>query len=186
MTPKQSAQIVALLLAAFPATGAQTKNLTATSQLYERMLADLDVDAATAAVERLIATCKFLPTVAEIREAAMTVACGEKRPGGEAWGDVLQAVRRFGAYRTPVFADPLVERTVKALGWQELCLSENQAADRARFVQLYDQLAASDRRDQLAAGLPSGERYKQLQRSGEARPVSEAIGRLLSDGKSVH
>ena len=185
MTPTQSAKLVALLLAAFPNARAHVRDVEATSSLYERMLADLDVNAATAAAERLIATSKFLPSIAEIREAALSLAVGDNRPGGDAWGDVLAAVRRFGQYRGPTFDDPIVGRVVSALGWRELCQSENQHADRARFIELYDRFAASARTETLTAGLPSGERYRQLRASGEALPLSAAVGRLLGDVEAV-
>lgn len=54
-----------MLLGAYP----NAKATASTSQVYEAMLADLDVAEARAAVQRLIATSRFMPTVAEIREA---------------------------------------------------------------------------------------------------------------------
>ena len=41
-----------------------------------------------------------------------------------------------------LFTDPVTAQCVASLRWRELCDSENQAADRARFVELYDKLAA--------------------------------------------
>lgn len=177
MTQVETAKLVAVLLAAFPAA----KVTGGTSQVYEKMLADLDYVAANAAVERLIATARFMPTVAEIRDAAMTLTTGEKRPGGDAWGDVLKAVRRFGRYRDPVFDDPLVARCVAALGWVEICDSENQQADRARFIQLYDELAVSDRKDRVAGQLPAQRAYRaQLERGG-VTSIGAAIKKLGGD-----
>ena len=51
MTASEAAKIVAVMLAAFPAA----KGSAQTSQIYERMLADLDYPAVNAAVERLLA-----------------------------------------------------------------------------------------------------------------------------------
>lgn len=182
MTPVQCSKLVAVLLAGFP----QARVTDATSALYERMLLDLDVLAAHAAVERLLATEKWLPPIAAIREATLAIALGERRPGGEAWGDVLREIRRVGVNRAPAFEDDLVEKAVHALGWRELCLSESPVADRARFIELYDQLAVTARREYVTVGLPSGERYKQLSDRGETRPVSDAIGRLLDAARERH
>lgn len=171
MTKLEAAKLVAVLIASFP----NAKIMQDTSAVYERMLADLDYTAANAAVERLLATAKFLPAVAEIREAALAVCAGEIRPGGESWGEVLKAIARRGYVRPPGdgwnFSDPLVGQCVAALGWRALCDSENQQADRARFIELYDKLASTGRRTQLSAGLPALERFKALQSKQVAQLV---------------
>lgn len=163
MTKVEVAKLVQVLLASFP--NAQTN--VGTSMAYERMLADLDHAEAQAAVERLIATSKWLPTVAEIRETAHTISIGEQRPGGDAWGSVLSAIKAQGSYRKPgidfVFKDPITARCVAALNWEELCLSENQAADRARFIELYDKLAIQDRHRSLSESLPAMQRYRAIE-----------------------
>ncbi|HEU4727652.1 MAG TPA: replicative helicase loader/inhibitor [Kofleriaceae bacterium] len=163
MNTLECKKLVAVLIAAFPAS----KFTPETVGVYERMLADLDYAAAQAAVERLIATARFLPTVAEIRDAALTMHAGETRPGGDAWGDVLRAIGRYGYARTPgmdfQFADPVIAECVRAMNWRELCVSENQQADRARFIELYDKLAAQGRRKQLSESLPAAQRLRSLQ-----------------------
>jgi hypothetical protein len=157
-------KLVAVLVASFPASKVTAETVAA----YERMLADLDYQVANAAVERLLATAKWLPTIAEIRESCLALTVGEKTPGGEAWGSVLAAIKGAGYYRTPgvdfQFSDELVLRCVRLMGWRELCLSENMPADRARFIELYDRLAATQRVHQLADGLPA------LKRLQAARP----------------
>jgi hypothetical protein len=97
-----------------------------------------------------MATSKFLPTIAEIRAAAVEMAHGARRLGGEAWGDVGSEIRRVGAYGEPQFTDPVAAECVRLMGWRNLCLGTNDAADRARFVELYDGLAVRARADQVA------------------------------------
>lgn len=151
MTPNESAKLVAMVLGAFPRGIPQNPELARkTAEVYKRMLLDLDYEVAERAVARLIATSRFLPTVSEIRAAAVDVTQGAVRQGGEAWGDVNMAIRRFGRYREPVFDDPIVAECVKQLGWQSLCNSTNDVADRARFIELYDGLAERVRRDEVA------------------------------------
>lgn len=195
MTDAECAKLVAVMMGAFPSA----KFNAQTSQVYERMLRDLDYRAANAAVERLLATSRFMPTVADVREAALALTSGEIKPGGEAWGEVLRLISRYGARRydvgwEPPIADPATRQTVAALGWVNLCDSENQVADRARFVELYDKLAASQRRSQLSEHLPATQRLREAQvaqrleqRSGAAS-AGGAIMRVLSatvdtDGK---
>jgi len=146
MKRSEVAKLVLNLTAAYP----NAPVTEATSAAYERQLADLDYAAAQAAIERLLNTCRFLPTIAEIREAATEMTLGPRRLGGEAWGDVNAEVRRVGRYGLPSFEDPLTAEAVRQMGWLSLCDSTNEVADRARFVELYDGLAARQRRDQVA------------------------------------
>lgn len=174
MTDLQTKKLVAVLLAAYP----NNKVTDETVGAYVRMLGDLEYQAASAAVERLIATSKFLPSIAEIRETTLTLYTGEQRPGGDAWGSVLTVIGRYGYMRTPgvdfQFEDPVIGECVRALNWRELCDSENQEADRARFIELYDKLASHNRRRQLSEGMPAMQRFRALQ---AAEPVM--LGRLL-------
>jgi hypothetical protein len=182
VTDAECKKLVAVLLGAFP----QSRISAQTPAIYERMLIDLECPAAHAAVERLLAASRFMPSVAEIREAALTLAIGEQKPGGEAWGGVLRAIKAEGAWHTPgrdfVFADTVTAECVESLGWRELCASENQVADRARFIELYDRLAVQNRQRQLSESLPAAQRYKAIQaeRTGQLEAGGDAFGRVLS------
>ncbi len=146
MTPLEAAELFRDIVAAYPNANVSER----ASEVYETMLADVDARAARAAAARLLATSRFMPTIAEIREAAAELTLGPRRLGGEAWGDVGMAVRRYGRNRTPEFADPLVAEAVRQLGWLSICDSTNDVADRARFIELYDGLAQRERRDTVA------------------------------------
>jgi hypothetical protein len=173
----EAAEMVGFLLAAFP----NARIASATGAVYEHMLADVDASVVQAVLERLIATSKFLPSVAEIRAAVNELHAGPKRPGGDAWGDVLRAISRFGSYRLPVFDDPLVDRAVAALGWRDLCLSENSTADRARFIQLYDELAVQNRTEAVTASLPAVKAHRELRASNERASETKRLASVLAD-----
>ncbi len=181
MNGTAAAQLVGILMAAYPSNKATAQ----TSVVYESMLRDLDYKAAGAAVERLIATAKWMPTVAEIREATLAIMTGEQKPGGEAWGAVLKAMKAEGAYRAPgvdfVFSDPVTAECVDALDWRALCGSENQVADRARFIELYDRLAVHARQRQLSESLPAMQAYRAI----EAKRRKEIAQRTGSTDSSV-
>lgn len=191
MTELEAKKLIAVMVAAYPTTKVSDDSV----RIYVRMLADLDYPAANAAVEQLLAISKWMPTVAEIRERVLSLSVGEVRAGGEAWGSVLRAIAGAGRNRKPgvdfAFADPVVGEAVKAFGWENLCDSENQVADRARFVELYDQLATKHRRAQLSEGLPAMQRFRALQaaqsarelESGEAKPLGQLL-QLVPGGAS--
>lgn len=181
MTDSETARIVAVLMASFP----HNRATPATSSAYENMLRDLEYGAVNAAISKLLATCKFMPTIAEIREAALSLAQGEIKPGGEAWGSVLKAIRASGVHRTPgadfTFADPVTAKCVALLNWAELCNSENTAADRARFIELYDRLAKTHRIEQLSGSLPAVVKFRELQEANrdEATKLLESVSTQL-------
>lgn len=150
-------KLLAVLFAAYPV---ETRNIPAdqalvTARLYARMLADLDEQVLTSALERLVRTSERLPTVARIRAVAVELIHGPRRSGVEAWGDVRRALSRRGRMTRPgvdwQWDDPLVGAAVDAMGWLALCDSENSVADRARFCEMYDNLAQQARTDAQAA-----------------------------------
>lgn len=185
MTELQGKKLVASLIAAYPTT----KITDESAAVYVRMLLDLDYEAANAAIARLVAVSKFPPAIVEIRESTLALQVGEQRPGGDAWGEVLKAIGRYGYTRTPgvdfQFSDPVIGECVAALKWRELCDSENQEADRARFIELYDKLAGQHRRKQLSEGLPAMQRFRALQAASEQKRLSRSgeptsLGKLIS------
>lgn len=69
-----------------------------------------------------------------------SLALHKQRHSSDAWGEVNEQMARAGSYGQPKFTDPLTERVVKIMGWSNLCRSENESADRAHFMRMYDQL----------------------------------------------
>lgn len=173
MTRSEAAKLVAVLAQAWPRSPVSVE----TSKVYEGALMDLSHAEAEAAVSLLLRTSKFLPTIAEIRTAAVDLRRGPVRSGPEAWGDVLGQIRRVGAYGVPKFEDPVTAECVRVLGWRNLCLEgHNDAADRARFCELYGDLALRERTDEVA-GLPP---RRQL-----SSAVRGLLGSIGSGGKHV-
>ncbi|HEY4657958.1 MAG TPA: replicative helicase loader/inhibitor, partial [Gemmatimonadaceae bacterium] len=112
MKPSEAAEIVMMLIAAYP----NARLTPSTSQVYESALADLDCATVRKAVTRLLATSKWLPTIAEIRAGTTDLELGPARDGGQAWQDAMAAVRRVGRYGVPKFLDPLVSEALRLWG----------------------------------------------------------------------
>ncbi len=159
MTELEGQQVLAIL---FTAYAVETRNVSpaeaqAMVSVYRKGLADLDADIVARAIDQLTKSCERMPTIAAIRKVAVDLQHGARRPGGDAWGDVIAALRRYGLARSPGidfhFTDPLVARAVEQLGWRELCTSHNAIADRARFIELYDEYMVTVRQQaQIAPG----------------------------------
>jgi hypothetical protein len=113
----------------------------ATLAAYVKVLGDLPAELIQAAAQDIGSRSTFFPAAAELRAAAFQLV--EKSSGlptaYEAWGEVMKGMRTTGSWGVPEFSNPLIMKTVNAIGgWRLLCMSENNAADRARFVAAYD------------------------------------------------
>ena len=172
------AQIIGMLSAAFP----NYKVSEYTPSVYYETLKDIRSDELKAAVLHCVSQPgrAFAPSIGEIRGAV-----GELRkysanlPSSyQAWQEVLTQMRENGGdHGNPVWSHPLVERAVKTMGWRELRMSENQTADRARFLQCYEQLSERAEREDLL--LPEVRGY--LEVNGAQLPApAEQIRRLAS------
>jgi hypothetical protein len=182
---QEAGKVVAVIVAACPAQSSKldASRVAAMVDTFAALLDDLSYEQVNAAVRVLLQTRTWMPSVADIRQTVLEFERGPVRAGGQGWGDFLAAVGRYGAYRSPQFDDPLVARVVAALGWKELCLSENQVADRARFVELYDKLAAQGQREGQSPMLAAAREARELeQRSGTT--LGDAIAGLLAKGNS--
>lgn len=147
MTPDDFRKGMAVLLATWPKEATTVETLT----VYEQVTSHLDGDVWLGAVKQCVMTCTFFPKPAELLAAAVSLTHGPQRTGLDAWGDVKRAIAKYGYYHPPngasmlavggydwTFEDALVGKVVAALGWRDLCLSENEMSDRARFIDAYE------------------------------------------------
>jgi hypothetical protein len=148
VTPAEVAKILAVLAAAYPGFEVdETRH-----GLWYQMLSDLDYPMAMMATRRHIATSKWPPAVSEIREQALIASGGEELTPAEAWGQVMQAIRRHGYYHPEEALDSLspdVRRVVEQMGWREINTSENMDTLRAHFLRMYQVVSERARREAL-------------------------------------
>lgn len=128
------------------------EDLAALLDIWKTLLADIPPEVLKAAAFQHIASSKWFPTVAELRELAREITCPARLTGVEAWGVVKREIARVGLSGKPDFGDEFIAAAVRTLGWGSLCMSEFEAADRARFIQCYETFIA--REDRQAALLP--------------------------------
>lgn len=126
-------------------------------ELWYRELQDIPANVAEAALRKWVATNKWSPSIAELREMAAEVRNGEIPDWGEGWERVLTAIRRFGSYREREALDsldPMTRTCVQRLGFRNICMSENISYDRANFRMMYESLAEREQtRQQMALPL---------------------------------
>ena len=133
-------------------------------ELWFRELQDIPFPVAEATLRQWVATNKWSPSIADIREGAATVVHGTIKEWGEAWEEVLTAIRRYGLYNQGKALDSLDQLTRTAAertGFRNICLSENIAAERANFRMIYESLMNREKTNQQIA-LPLQEIVKQI------------------------
>lgn len=117
---------------------------TEAMELWFRQLKDIPFELAETALNKWVATNKWSPTIADIREQTAEIQVGQIADWGAGWEQVLTAIRKYGMYDVAgamASMDDLTRQTVERLGFREICLSENIATDRANFRMIYEQLA---------------------------------------------
>lgn len=123
-------------------------------ELWYRELQDIPYTVAEATLRKWVATNKWSPSIAEIREMAATVCHGDPMTWGESWELARKAIRKYGFYRPQEALDsldPLTRRCVESLGFRELCMSDNEVADRANFRMVFETM---QKREQYEKQLP--------------------------------
>ena len=140
MTVQEFGTISAAIKAAWPQANIMPDKQSI--NVWYTMLADLDYKACMIAIKEHISTCRFAPSIAELRERCSNVTSVPVQNWGDAWEDVISAIRFCGMYREEEALqrmDEITRKCVKRLGFQNLCTSENITADRANFRMIYEQ-----------------------------------------------
>ena len=145
MSRAEICALVALAGSSNPAM--QAKDPRPIVEAWSLMLGDLDPVLAKAAIIKVCRESDFFPSVARIVAAAEELdPRNEKLPtAAEAWEEVEKLIIQFGPYRAPQYSCDTVRRAVRAIGWLQLCCSENPAADRAHFLKLYESMRSKQK-----------------------------------------
>jgi hypothetical protein len=134
------ASILAVIAVAYP-NFAVTEQ---TTEVYLQILSDIPADELKAATLHCISESgrKFAPSVGELRGAVAELrGMSANLPSSfEAWQEVGKQISiNGGDFGNPVWSHPIVQKAVEAIGWRNLRMSEDATADRARFIQCYEQ-----------------------------------------------
>ena len=142
LTPQEVKMLALVVLASSSYPSMQNKDPQPIVSAWSLMLADIPLEILQAAVLKVCRESEFFPSVAQIVAAAAELdPRNEKLPSAaEAWEEVEQQICAAGIYKSPVFSNELVRRAARAIGWLQLCSSENPAADRAHFLRLYESM----------------------------------------------
>ena len=152
MDKKEFAIFASALRTYYPKEGLLPNNEA--MELWYRQLKDIPFNLAETALNKWVATNKWSPTIADIREQSAEITSGGVADWGQGWEQVLKAIRQYGMYDVAgamASMDDLTRQTVERLGFRDICMSENVAVDRANFRMIYEELA---RRKKERAQIP--------------------------------
>lgn len=141
MQKNERAEFVLLIEALAAAFRAETTQ--AFLEGYWLGLEDLELKAVKHAVVSAMRQCKFLPSMAELRELAGMMVSADRAL--VAWAAFRKALNRHGYYDTVRFDDPILNATVRNLGgWiqvsvetEEMSTREFETFYRKKFEQIY-------------------------------------------------
>lgn len=139
MNKKEFIQIFSLIKASYPLSNAQFDDTT--MAVWYEMLKDLDYATCSNAVTGYIKNNKYMPQIADIREACNKEVKAFVRPYNEAWDDVMQLVRRHGTYGAKEAVeqmDPLTRKVVKNIGFYNICTTSTMSGVKKEFKELYE------------------------------------------------
>lgn len=152
----QTLKILAAYLEAFPHSRMEPNGLV----IYAKALSCYPAEVVKKAMDKVIITSKFFPSVAEIVENIESVtgyAQGKKELSeAEAWESAMKTIREHGIYsREPwEFENSHIEKAARMFGLYELAMLEMSEVNiaRAQFTRFYRSVvdqARDDSRNQL-------------------------------------
>ena len=141
MTIAEFDNIRAALKSAWPSANIMPDKFSI--NLWYKMLKDIPYAVCSAAVMELMGTEKFAPSIAQIREKSLSYLEEPDKEAGEAWEFVRKMIRKHGypeEEEALAEMDELTRSAVMAVGYLDICRSENIMVERAHFLRIYDTL----------------------------------------------
>ena len=127
--------------------------------VWYALLHDLDYQILSKVLQQYMLTNKFKPTVAELREIYTELVSPTISDWSKGWEQVSKAIGHCGMYQGKAAMesfDEITREVVKRLGFQNICLSENIVADRARFAEIYQAIKKRKRTEvNVESALPN-------------------------------
>lgn len=154
MTRDEFSRLVALIRAYWP-HGTTTWTVEAL-EAWESLLLDLDAGQTAAAIQILATEGReWPPPPGVVRQRACQIVSNLPSPD-QAWGELRAQLRHVGSLRgttswpsgekiEPHWSHPLIGVVADRFGWDALCRSTNEMADRAHFLKMWEQASGQER-----------------------------------------
>lgn len=113
-------------------------------ELWLDLLSDIEYPTAMAALKTWVATNKWSPSIAEIRAMCVETSVGKMPDWGESWEKMRKAISKWGYMREDKALeemDPVTREVVQRLGFQSICLSEDEQVLRGQFRRIHEDVS---------------------------------------------
>lgn len=150
MTQQQFKNVKDLLQGYYP--NADLLPTTTAIELWYFQLGCFPYEAVMAAVHLWAATNKWPPALSELLSTIREVLIGNLPDWSEGWGQLRKAMSYFGPDKSKEALsslDPITATVVERLGYRELSTYENEAANRAHFRDMFEQVLAQQLKTEI-------------------------------------
>ena len=116
--------------------------------LWYEQLKDIPYNVASAALNKWVSTERWSPTIADLRRLSVELTGNGVEDWGSAWKKVVDVIGFYGHTdmgKALAEVPEVAAEAVRQIGYLNLCMSENQVADRAHFQKVYEQIAEKER-----------------------------------------
>jgi len=121
--------------------------------MYFSLLRNVEKEVAWLSLQKWAVESSFPPTIHDLLQKSLEIKNTEYRlTVAEAWKQVMNAIEKYGYYQEEEamkVLDPVVREIVKSMGFKQLCVSENNMADRAHFIKLFETHIKSKKKEAL-------------------------------------
>ena len=121
-------------------------------ELWYQRLKDIDYQDAVYALNRWVSTEKWSPSIADIRTMVSEMKRDTIDDWTEGWNQVTRAISKYGyTDQTGALAsmDEVTRECVKAIGWMNICNSEEIGVERGHFRTMYEQRKERIRKSEI-------------------------------------
>lgn len=119
------------------------ENLRVLIELWFDAFKDTPEESFTKAIKNIINKQEYFPTVSQIKKEIANNEIRNIPPAEDEWNEVIRVVHRFGTYRQQEALEELKPYTAyitKHVGYQNICMSEDNTWNRKEFIAEYEQM----------------------------------------------
>ena len=187
MTSNEVTRLLEMIASSYPSYTRQiSQNIEGMSLVWSAFLKEIPFSLAVEALYRVVSKSPYPPTLYDFKREIIELLEENPLDAAEAWGQVMNAVRWFGIYRADEALESLDEITrevVKAIGWNEICLTENIDTVRAHFIKLYNQYRERKLEEKLMDKRAIADKITKLLNGKNQGALTEKQKYALRDGK---
>lgn len=176
MTKQEMLKVMTLIKAVYSKFG-EGMDVKHMADIWHELLSDLSYHDVQQALKRWMATEKWQPTIADIRSMVTEMNRDTVDDWTDGWNQVTRAVSKYGhpnESKALASMDEITRECVKAIGWINICNSQEIGVERGHFRTMYERRKERVRKSEI---LPNALKNPvELRLSGVGKKLEELTG----------